>query len=209
VALAVDDALNFDTSQHATEALRASEAGFRLIVDSIPGLVNTTTASGEFEFVNQLCLDYCGKTLNELKGWATSDILHPDDLSHLTTAWRRSVETGEPHDAEYRIRRADGVYRWFHVRSLSPGGTPRAVSSAGTPYGRILTTGSASKKPCVPVNSICAWSSIAFQGWCILRQRKANWNSSIGKSWIISARHSTNQKVGLPTTSFIQMTPLA
>src|SRR3984957_2943173 len=43
VALAVDDALNFDASQHAKDALRASEESFRLILDSIPGLVNTTT----------------------------------------------------------------------------------------------------------------------------------------------------------------------
>jgi formate hydrogenlyase transcriptional activator len=111
VALAVDDALTND-------GLRASEESFRLIVDSIPGLVNTTTAAGEFEFVNQQCLDYFGVTLDELKGWATSDIVHPDDLSHLMAAWRHSVETGHPHDSEYRIRRADGVYRWFHVRSL-------------------------------------------------------------------------------------------
>src|SRR5712671_5871298 len=46
VALAVDDALNFDALQHAEEALRASEQSFRLIVASIPGLLNTTTAEG-------------------------------------------------------------------------------------------------------------------------------------------------------------------
>src|SRR5712691_4472378 len=51
VALAVDDALNFDASQHATDALRASEESFRLIVDSIPGLVNTTTGLGRIEIV--------------------------------------------------------------------------------------------------------------------------------------------------------------
>src|SRR2546425_6192346 len=118
VALAVDDALNFDASQHAQEALRASEESLRLIVDTIPGLVNTTTATGEFEFVNRQCLDYCGLTLDELKDWTTSDIVHPDDFSRLMTAWRHSVETGHPHECEYRIRRADGVYRWFHVRSL-------------------------------------------------------------------------------------------
>ena len=118
VALAVDDALNFDTSQHATEALRASEESFRLIVDSIPGLVVTMTAQGELEFVSQQCLDYFGMTLDELKGWATSDIVHPDDLSRVLATWRRSVETGQPYDSEYRIRRADGVYRWFHVRGL-------------------------------------------------------------------------------------------
>src|ERR1700686_4304475 len=123
VALAVDDALNFDALQRAEEALRASEQGFRLIVDSIPGLVNTTTAEGEFEFVSQQCLDYFGTTLEELKaqeskGWTTSNIVHPDDFPRMLATWRRAVETGHPYQSEYRIRRADGAYRWFHVRSL-------------------------------------------------------------------------------------------
>src|SRR5438034_158326 len=123
VALAVDDALNFDALQHAEEALRASEQSFRLIVNSIPGLVNTTTAEGEFEFVSQQCLDYFGTTLKELKaqeskGWTTSNIVHPDDFPRMLATWRRSVETGHPYQSEYRIRRADGAYRWFHVRSL-------------------------------------------------------------------------------------------
>jgi len=123
VALAVDDALNFDALQHAEEALRASEQSFRLIVDSIPGLVNTTTAEGEFEFVSQQCLDYFGTTLEELKaqesnGWATSNIVHPDDFPRMLATWRRAVESGLPYESEYRVRRADGVYRWFHVRSL-------------------------------------------------------------------------------------------
>jgi formate hydrogenlyase transcriptional activator len=118
VALAVDDALSFDASRHAKDALRASEESFRLIVDSIPGLAVAMTAGGELEFVSQQCLDYFGMTLNELKGWTTSDIVHPDDLSRVLTTWRRSYETGHPYDSEYRIRRADGEYRWFNVRAL-------------------------------------------------------------------------------------------
>src|ERR1700687_5409965 len=118
VALAVDDALNFESLQYAKEALRASEESFRLIVDSIPGLVDTMTADGELEFASQQCLDYFGMTLDELKGWTTSDIVHPDDLSRVLATWRLSVESGHPYDSEYRIRRADGVYRWFNVRAL-------------------------------------------------------------------------------------------
>src|SRR5712672_2280483 len=106
--------------KRAEEGLRASEESFRLIVDSIPGLVLTMRAQGELEFVSQQGLDYSGKTLEELKGWTNSDIVHPDDLSRVLATWKDSVETGHPagYDSEYRIRRADGVYRWFQVRAL-------------------------------------------------------------------------------------------
>jgi PAS domain S-box-containing protein len=100
-------------------ALQESEERFRLIVDSIPGLVCTMTAAGEVELVNRQVLEYFGRTLEELKGWATTDAVHPDDLPRVIAAWRRSIEAGEPYDIQHRIRRADGVYRWFHVRGLA------------------------------------------------------------------------------------------
>ena len=118
VAQAVVDALNSAASQPAKEALRGSEESIRMIVDSIPGLVVAMTAAGELEFVSQQCLDYSGKALDELRGWTTSDLIHPDDLSRVLVTWRSPVETGQPYESEYRIRRADGVYRWFQVRAL-------------------------------------------------------------------------------------------
>jgi formate hydrogenlyase transcriptional activator len=111
-------ATDIEDWKRAEEGLREREESLRQLVDRIPGLVNTTTAAGKFEFVNQQMLEYFGKTLEEVKGWSTSDLVHPDDLSRQLTDWRRSVETGQPYESEYRIRRADGVYRWFHVRSL-------------------------------------------------------------------------------------------
>src|SRR5260370_34854810 len=87
-----------DDRKRAEEALRASEQSLRLIVDSVPGLVLTMTAEGELEFVSQQGLDYSGKTLDELKGWTTSDIVHPDDLSRVLATWRRSAETENPAD---------------------------------------------------------------------------------------------------------------
>jgi PAS domain S-box-containing protein len=99
-------------------ALQASEERFRLIVDTIPGFVCTLSAKGEVELLNRQVLEYFGKTPEELKNWATSDAVHPDDLPRVIDAWRRSVETGQPHDLELRQRRADGVYRWFQSRAL-------------------------------------------------------------------------------------------
>ena len=98
------------------EGLPTSERELRLIVDTIPGLVAIMTARGEVELVNQQVLDYFGRTLDELKQWGTSDAVHPDDLPAVIAAWTRSVETGAPYEFEHRIRRADGVYRWFQSR---------------------------------------------------------------------------------------------
>src|SRR6202162_6036189 len=96
VALAVDDALDFDASQHAKEALHASEERFRLIVDSIPGLVSTRAATGAPEFVNQQMLEFFGQSLDQLPDWTS--LIHQDDRDRVVGLWRRSIETGELYD---------------------------------------------------------------------------------------------------------------
>ena len=98
------------------DTVRASEQRFRLIVDSIPGLVCTMTAAGEVELVNQQILDYTGKTLEQLKDWGP--ILHEEDRAHVIAEWGRSIQMGRPYDIEHRILGADGIHRWFHVRGL-------------------------------------------------------------------------------------------
>src|SRR5712671_4426343 len=108
---------DIDDRKRAEDALRLNENDLRLIVDSIPGFVSTANAVGEVELVNRQVLEYFGKMTEELKNWATSDALHPDDLPRLTEAYRHSIETGRPRDVETRSRGADGVYRWFHLRS--------------------------------------------------------------------------------------------
>jgi PAS domain S-box-containing protein len=103
-----------DNGWRTEETLR----DLRLIVDSIPAPVAVTTATGEVEFVNQLTLEYFGKTLDDLKGWSTADAVHPDDLPNVVAVWRQAVETGNRYEVEGRHRRADGVYRWFHVNGF-------------------------------------------------------------------------------------------
>src|SRR5712692_5175354 len=109
---------DIEERKRAEDALRSSERSLGLIVDSIPGFVVTLNAAGEVELLNRQVLEYFGKTTEDLKNWSTSDAVHPDDLPRVIDGWRRSVETGQPHDLELRQRRADGVYRWFHSRAL-------------------------------------------------------------------------------------------
>jgi formate hydrogenlyase transcriptional activator len=94
--------------------LQREGQNFRLIVDTVPGFLCTMTARGEVEFVNQGILDYTGWTLEQLADWRP--LIHPDEREMVMTRWTRSVQTGHPYDIEHRIRGADGVYRWFHVR---------------------------------------------------------------------------------------------
>ena len=104
--------------KRAEDALRSREQSLQLMVDSIPGFVVTLSPKGEVEVLNRQTLEYFGKTIEELKNWATSDAVHPDDLPHVIESWRHSVETGEHYVMELRQRRADGVYRWFQSRAL-------------------------------------------------------------------------------------------
>ena len=104
--------------KHAEEALGARELNFQLIVESIPAPVAVITPTGKVDALNQPVLDYFGKSFEELRGWANSDPVHPDDLPHLTEVRRKALERGETYEVESRHRRSDGVYRWFHVRGF-------------------------------------------------------------------------------------------
>ena len=103
---------------NSSDHVQDSEQILLQIVDSIPGLVVLLNAEGQVEFVNRRGLEYFGKTLEELKSWQTADVVPPDDVPPALSAWRHLVETGEPYDFDHRLRRADGVYRWFHSAAL-------------------------------------------------------------------------------------------
>jgi PAS domain S-box-containing protein len=109
---------DIDDRKRAEEALHDREQSLRLVVDGIAGLVAIMSATGEVEVVNRQVSDYFGKAVEEMKGWSTSDAVHPDDLPAVISAWRHSVETLLPYDIDHRLRRADSVYRWFHARGL-------------------------------------------------------------------------------------------
>jgi PAS domain S-box-containing protein len=105
-----------DDRKRAEEALRASEKNLRLMVDSIATFICTSARDGSVEYVNKPLADYTGKSLDELRNW--SIVVYPDDLAMVAEHWQHSISTGAPFNVEVRVRRADGVYRWFLCRGL-------------------------------------------------------------------------------------------
>jgi PAS domain S-box-containing protein len=110
--------IDIEDRKQAEESLRARELSWLQIVDNIPGLVATMGGTGEVEFLNRQTLEYFGKSRDDLKNWALTDAVHPDDLPRIIQARIKAIEEGGIYDVEHRCRRADGVYRWFQVRGL-------------------------------------------------------------------------------------------
>jgi PAS domain S-box-containing protein len=121
--------------QGAETAQRINDRGAQLILASIPGLVASLTPTGGVDFVNDPLVEYCGRTLEELQQWGTSDTVHPDDLPRVIQIFTQGIASGEPYDFEARLRRFDGVYRWFQVRGLPL----RDVSGAILRWHTLLT----------------------------------------------------------------------
>jgi hypothetical protein len=101
--------------KQAEEALRASERDLGLIIETIPGLVWCAAPDGELNYLNQRILDYTGTSAGAWAQLGWKNLLHPDDAEPTAQAWSRAVATGQPYDIQCRLRRSDGVYRWFEV----------------------------------------------------------------------------------------------
>jgi PAS domain S-box-containing protein len=88
-------------------------------VDALPGLVWTALPDGRIEFVNRRWCDYTGISVEEASGEGWQTAVHADDRHALLESWRTVVASGEGGEAEARMRRFDGTYRWFLCR-VSP-----------------------------------------------------------------------------------------
>ena len=91
---------------------------YRLAIDTIPGLVWTALPDGRIDFLNQRWLDYTGLTLGEAIGCGWEAAVCPADLPALLDYWRSLLASGRPGETEARLRRHDGVNRWFLFRGV-------------------------------------------------------------------------------------------
>lgn len=95
----------------------SSAANLQLTVDKIPAAVWSARADGSADFFNEHYLNYIGLAREQVLGWGWTEAIHPDDLPHLLETWRALSVTGAAGEAEARIRRWDGEYRWFLFRA--------------------------------------------------------------------------------------------
>ncbi len=98
------------------EDLKRAEDRVRLIINTIPTMAWTIRPDGVVDFVNQRCLDYQGLSLAEHIKDPTRAV-HPEDLLRVMKKWLADMAAGNPSEDEMRLRRADGEYRWFLVRT--------------------------------------------------------------------------------------------
>ena len=96
-----------------------AEARQRFLAEAIPQQVWTARADGDLDFVNKRVLEYFGASEAEVlgSGWRAS--VHPDDLAECVSRWSESLRTGGEYECQFRLRRADGLYRWHLARALA------------------------------------------------------------------------------------------
>ena len=109
--------------RRSEQLLREREAQLSTVTDTMPQIVWSARPDGRHDFFNARWHAFTGLSGDRLAwsgagGSPWADCLHPDDRAQAAHAWRESLETGVPYEAEYRLRRHDGAYRWFIARAL-------------------------------------------------------------------------------------------
>jgi hypothetical protein len=127
--------INITEQRQAKTALQARERELSLLIETIPAFAWSASTDGRLTYVNQRLFDYIGAPMEVLRGEGWVNFVHPDDRPEAIARWLHAVATGAPLENQYRLRRADGVYRWFHV----PGQLGRTTDGRPTMWYGLLT----------------------------------------------------------------------
>ncbi len=109
-----------DVTEHvvAEKALHDSEEEFRALTEAVPHHVWTAKPDGMLNWFNSRVYEYAGAKIGDLDGNEWGKIVYPDDVPAAVKVWSAAVQSGKPYEVEFRLRRADGVYRWFLARAV-------------------------------------------------------------------------------------------
>jgi PAS domain S-box-containing protein len=109
-----------DITEHreTVEALRESRARFKTLTESLPQMIWTCTRDGYCDYLSRQWLDYTGRSEAQQLGKGWLEQVHPEDRIKVSEEWVRAIAAGDVYDMSFRIRRLDGVYRWFKTRAV-------------------------------------------------------------------------------------------
>jgi PAS domain S-box-containing protein len=122
------DSVSREEAARSRNAIHDLEQRFEALADAMPQVVWSTLASGAADYFNRCWYDLTGAPPEASYGDRWMQYLHPDDHVAARETWLRAVESGEDYEIEYRLRRADGEYRWMLVRGLPMRDKAGAVS---------------------------------------------------------------------------------
>ncbi|WP_165958269.1 PAS domain S-box protein [Segetibacter sp. 3557_3] len=110
----------FDVTNQVVARMKVEESNKELqfVMNVAPQMVWVTYPDGYHALYNYKWYEYTGLSDVESQdtGWTT--VVHPDDMERTSAVWKHSLETGEPYEIEYRLKRFDGTYCWFLGRAL-------------------------------------------------------------------------------------------
>ena len=111
---------DIDITEHreTVEALRESRARFKTLAESLPQMIWTCTRDGYCDYLSRQWLDYTGRSESQQLGKGWMEQVHPEDRVKVSIEWSRVIGSGDHFDITFRIRRVDGVYRWFKTRAV-------------------------------------------------------------------------------------------
>jgi len=109
-----------DITEHreTVEQLRENRARFKTLAESLPQMIWTCLRDGYCDYLSRQWLDYTGRSEAQQLGRGYLEQVHPDDRVKVHMEWARVIGTGDNFDMSFRIRRFDGVYRWFKTRAV-------------------------------------------------------------------------------------------
>ncbi len=110
--------IDITRQKQAEDELRASEARFRQLADSMPQIVWAAKPDGILDYSNRRWLEYIDQPEGSGHPDTWAGYVYPDDLPGAGLAWAAALKDGSLYATEFRLRRADGAYRWFLVRAL-------------------------------------------------------------------------------------------
>jgi PAS domain S-box-containing protein len=95
---------------------RDSEQRYRTFVDTVSAVVWLADPEGKMVVENPSWSEYTGQLWEEYRGWGWLNAIHPDDQQRTAELWRQAVASMQMYEAEYRLCRADGEYRYVIAR---------------------------------------------------------------------------------------------